>query len=329
MDISWEEAHTFLAVAEGGSISAGAQRLGLGQPTVSRRVAQMEALLGCALFIRSKQGVSLTEAGARLLPAAEQMARWAKEFERLASGEEDRPAGNVRIAAPPGIAVDLLPRLSARLLERHPDIRLEVLASVDHVDLTRGGADLAIRTRAPNEPELMTLASGTNSIGVFASRSYIEQLETRLGRTVRDSSNPLTLDALDWVTWSRPYEHVPPRPMLERAIRDFIPAFASDNYLVLRRAVSAGLGAMILDHHGATASARGEVTTESPEELIEIPLGFSLPPNAFHLVCAKSMQFVPRVRAVAVLVVSMMGVVSEAESLPDGSIGRVQIESAR
>jgi len=289
MDISWSDAQTFLAIAEGGSISAGAARLGLGQPTVSRRVAQLENRLGCALFTRSKQGVTLTEVGARLLPAAEQMARWASEFERLAQGAEALAEGVVRIAAPPGIAVDWLAPLAARLRNAHPRLRLEILAGVEHVDLTRGDADLAVRTRAPGAPELMTLASGTSEVGVFAAPRYVEALAARLDRDL--ASAPPALHEIDWVTWARPFEHVPPRPLLERAIPDFEPAFASDDYLVLRSAVTAGLGAMVLD---ATQGAGGEASA-----LVEIDLGFTLPPNDFHLVCAKSMQFVPRVRVVA------------------------------
>jgi DNA-binding transcriptional LysR family regulator len=289
MHISWSDAQTFLAIAEGGSISGGAARLGLGQPTVSRRIAQLENRLGCALFTRSKQGVALTEAGARLVPAAEQMARWASEFARLARGAEAHAEGVVRIAAPPGIAVDLLAPLAGRLRPDHPRLRLEVVAGVEHVDLTRGDADLAIRTRAPGAPELMSLASGTSAVGVFAAPRYVESLVARLDRDL--ASTPPALHEIDWITWARPFEHVPPRPMLERAIPDFEPAFASDDYLVLRSAVAAGLGAMVLDGSSGLEGATSG--------LVAIDLGFSLPPNEFHLVCAKSMQFVPRVRVVA------------------------------
>lgn len=286
MDISWDDAQTFLAIAEGGSISAGATRLGLGQPTVSRRIASLEARLGAALFVRSKQGVVLTEAGARLQPAAEQMARWAGEFERLARGAEERATGIVRVAAPPAMAVDLLAPLAARITDEHPGLRLEILASVDHVDLVRGEADLALRTRSANEPELMTLASGESELGVFASEAYRDRLWAR--RANAGSDGAVALGEIDWVTWGRPYEHVEPRPLLERAIEDFEPSFTSDDFLVLRAAVRAGLGAMFLDRRGAAASG-----------LVEIDIGVPLPPNRFGLVCAKSMQFVPRVRVVA------------------------------
>lgn len=314
MDISWDDAQTFLAIAEGGSISAGAVRLGLGQPTVSRRVAQLEARLGCALFTRGKQGVALTEAGARLLPAAEQMARWASEFGRLASGAEVHAAGVVRIAAPPGIAVDLLAPLAAALATTHPTIHLEVLASIDYIDLTRGEADLAIRTRVPTEPELMTLAKGSSAIGVFAARRYVERLRSKLDRDLREV--PVRLDELDWITWARPFENVAPRPMLERAIPDFEPVFASDNYLVLRSAVAAGLGAMILDTRGAA--------DQQPEALVGIDLGFSLPPNEFYLVCAKSMQFVPRVRVVADQIIQVV-----RGSEPRAEVPTTRTKSAR
>jgi DNA-binding transcriptional LysR family regulator len=293
MHITWEDAQTFLSVAEEKSFSAGARRLGVGQPTASRRIAHLEERLGCQLFTRGKQGAVLTADGARLLPAAEQMARWATEFERLAQGAEADPTGSVRIAAPPGIAVDVLAPLAALARERLPGIRLEVLASVEHLDLSRGGADLAIRTRPPSEPELMTIASETTEIAVLASPAYVQRLISRLEDA--GHSGPPTIADLDWITWAFPYEHVEPRPMLERAIPDFRPVFASDNFLVLQRAVVEGLGAMVLD--------RRSRTIRPGMELVEIDLGFPLPRSEFHLVCAKSMQYVPRVRAVADLLI--------------------------
>ena len=89
MNISWEDAQTFLAVAEKRSFSAAARALEVRQPTISRRIANLEERLGTQLFRRGKQGAALTDNGARLLPAAEQMARWAGEFGRLAAGAQE------------------------------------------------------------------------------------------------------------------------------------------------------------------------------------------------------------------------------------------------
>jgi DNA-binding transcriptional LysR family regulator len=81
--------------------------------------------------------------------------------------------------------------------------------------------------------------------------------------------------------------------MLERAIPDFVPAFASDNYLVLKRALAAGMGVMPLE--------KRRLRNLPGPELVEIDLGFTLPASGYFLVCAKSMRFVPRVRAIAEL----------------------------
>lgn len=283
MDISWDDAQTFLAVAESSSFSGAARRLGVGQPTISRRVAELESRLGCPLFRRGKRGAELTEQGARLVPAAEQMARWAGEFDRLARGAEEAPEGRVRLAAPPALAVDFLAPMAALARERWPGIRLEILASIDHVDLARGVADLAVRTRAPHEPGLVSVAELAVPLGVFAAPGYAAR-----------APSPARLDELDWITWAFPYEHVAPRPMLERAIADFVPVFASDDYLVQRAAARAGLGAMILER---PIQPKTLPVPPQPAGLVEIDVGFELPTGALHLVCAQSMRFVPRVRA--------------------------------
>lgn len=298
MNTSWEDAQTFLAVAEERSFSAASALLGVGQPTISRRIAALEGRLGCQLFTRGKRGTELTDAGARLLPAAEQMARWAGEFGRLAQGAEENPTGTVRIAAPPGLAVEMLAPLAAIVRDQLPEIRLEVLASVDYVDLSRGGADLAIRTRETHEPELATIHSAEFEIGIFSTAEYKERLVDKLAAAGRTDPT-FRIEDLDWITWSFPYEQVAPRPMLERAIPDFEPAFASDNYLVLKSALAAGLGVMVLEKQSSTNPL-------TSTDLVEIDLGFSLPPSEYYLICAKSMRYVPRVRAVTDLLIERL-----------------------
>jgi DNA-binding transcriptional LysR family regulator len=276
MRLSWEDAQTFLAVSEQKSFSAAARRLGVGQPTISRRIRNLEQALQQQLFVRGKHGAIPTAEAVRLIPAAEQMARWAGEFDRVAMGVEQAVSGIVRIAAPPGIAVEQLAPFSKRLKLTEPQIYLEVLASVDHVDLSRGVADLAIRTQAPTEPELVALYSGSSRPGIYASKQYANSIE-----------QPCTWADLDWITWARPYEHVSPRPILEKLIPGFQPVFASDDYLVQKAAVIEGLGVMVM--------AAPTKLDQQDRGLVEIDVGVSLPDTDFYIVCAKSMQQVPRV----------------------------------
>lgn len=130
----------------------------------------------------------------------------------------------------------------------------------------------------------MTLHSATLGLGVFAVESYAAGLPVR--------PRPAQID---WITWAFPYLHVAPRPQLEQLIPNFVPAFASDNYLVLKSAVAEGLGAMILERTTHPIVRR--------QRLVELDLEIELPATELHLVCAKSMRFVPRLRAVADLLI--------------------------
>ncbi len=274
--ISWESAQTFLAVVEHGSFSRAAIALGLGQPTVSRRVAQLENLLSEQLFRRGKQGAEPTTAAHRLIPAAEQMAKWASEFFRIAHGSEAEIAGVVTIAAPPGVAVEQLAPFAARLRKQQPRLQLEVLSAVAPVDLSRGGADIAIRTQAPTEPGLVAVLRAQSQPVVVAAPSYLATLNT-----------PCAWEDLQWITWTDSFCQVAPRPMLEHAIKNFAPIFTADDYLVQKAAARAGLGAIIVG-----------LPEPAEEGLVIVPMQVQLPSSEFFVVCAKSSQQIPRVRTV-------------------------------
>ncbi len=271
MTINWDEAQTFLAVVEHQTFSKAARTLGIGQPAVSRRIQQLEQRLKQQLFIRGKHGALPTDAAVRLIPAAEQMARWAGEFDRVMSGVERAMSGIVRIAAPPGIAFEQLAPFAAHLRAIEPALTIEILSAVEHIDLTRGMADLAIRTQAPREPELMAWHHGQSQPGVFASVDYAANIK-----------QPCSWQDLDWICWSKSMEHVTPYPILNKLIPGFTPVFRSDDYLVQKSAVESGLGAMVMSQPKTT-------------NLEKIEVGVTLPPYDFYLVSARSMQHVPRV----------------------------------
>ncbi|MBF5042430.1 LysR family transcriptional regulator [Aggregicoccus sp. 17bor-14] len=282
MSLAWDDVQLFLAVAEAGSLSGAARRLQVGQPTVSRRLADLEYRLGAQLFQRRAEGAALTGAGERLLEPARRMAEWAAEVERASElGQGAGLRGVVRVTAPPGLAFDFVAPLAARVRERHPELRLEVLSAVQRLDLTRGEADLALRLQPTVSSELAVLGSFTTPNRVVVARSYAERLPRRP-----------TLQQLDWISWAAPFEDIPPTPQLKALIPDFRPSFTSDNYLVQWRACEAGLGAMIL------GGPRHRLSL--PMELVSLDV--DLGPHresTLHLVCAKSALALPRVRAVA------------------------------
>jgi len=307
--ISWEAAQTFLAVVERGSFSAAAAELGLGQPTVSRRIAQLEQVLSEQLFLRGKRGAEPTQAGQRLVPIARQMAKWAAEFTRTANGSEPDIEGVVTIAAPPGVAVEQLASFAQRLRLQHPDLRLNVLSGVAQVDLSRGGADIAIRTQAPFEPELMNAHCAQSQPIVAASPEYAKTLAT-----------PCDWADLDWITWSDSQRHVAPRPMLERVIAEFEPVFTADDYLVQKAAAQVGLGAFVM---GIPRTETARRKRWRGEGLVEIEMRTRLPATEFFVVCAKSAQHVPRIRAVLGCLVAEISAMTAPQAGANDGVHRV------
>lgn len=281
MDMSWEDVRLYLAVAETGSLSAAARKLRLGQPTMSRRIAELEAQLGYPLFRRGVRGVALSPEGLRLLEPARRMAEWAVELERAAARGDASPQGVVRITAPPGVAVDFLAPFAAWLRGELPAVRLEVVASIQYLDLARREADLALRMRAPTQRDLVTVATLEHENAAFASKSYVAGLPKRYG-----------FADVQWIGWAPPLDRLSPNPELEALIPNFRPVFASDDFLVQLAAAEAGLGAMVL----------GRPTHRFTRARELVPLALPLGPHArssLHLVSTKSALEIPRVREVA------------------------------
>ncbi|MGH1343925.1 MAG: LysR family transcriptional regulator [Nannocystales bacterium] len=293
MDIPWEDVRLFLAVAEHGSMSKGAKALRIGQPTMSRRIGDLEHRLGFAVFERSVAGATLTARGQALLEPARNMSLWASELHRQVERAEPRIEGVVRVSAPPGLAFDLLAPFAANLRKQLPGIRLEVLSAVRYVDLARREADLALRRRANNARDLVTLRTFEFENGAFASPAYVERLPDKC-----------TLADIDWIGWPRHLDEIPPNPQLRALIPNFEPSFASDDFNVQLRACLEGAGAMIL---AAVRHPNSQLSWLRP---ISLDLGAHKHAQ-MHLVSAKSALLVPRVRAVADALVEVLDVGSK------------------
>jgi DNA-binding transcriptional LysR family regulator len=282
MHIPWDDVSVFLAVAEAGSLSGAARRLRMTQPTVSRRIAELEATVGEPLFVRTVDGAAVTAFGERLLEPARRMAESASELERAVDRAETAPRGIVRLTAPPGVAFDVGAPFAAFLREKLPEVRLEVLASVQYLDLSRREADLALRFAQPPNKDLVTLAELTVEAAPFAAERYARTL--RKGYGVAD---------VDWIGWAPPYENRSPNPELSALIPGFVPVFASDDFLVQLAAAEAGLGAIFL--------GRVKHRFSRSSTLVELDLDLGDLRRTLQLVCAKSALAIPRVRAVGEL----------------------------
>ena len=280
MDLQWNDLRIFLAVADAGSLSGAARRLKLSQPTLSRRIAEMEYALGEPLFVRKNQGISLAKAGARLLPAAQGMAQWATEASRSLDAKNSPVSGRVRVTAAPSFAFDFLAPFAETLRRKHPQITLEVLASTERLNLSLGEADIALRKQSSDDPDLITVDEVTVPIGAYASREYARRLPA-----------PYDFRDLDWIAWAGQHEMTSPNPELAARIPDFRPAFASDDYSVQVAACQAGVGAMILLKTPHRLSRPGGLV----ELKLQLPASLRAP---LAIICHKRMTDLPKVRSV-------------------------------
>jgi DNA-binding transcriptional LysR family regulator len=170
---SWDLYRTFLDVVRDGSLSAAARRLGLTQPTVGRHIGALERAVGASLFTRSQRGLLPTQAALDLVPHAEAMAAAEAAFRRAASGGAGKVGGSVRVTASEIMACEVLPPVLARFCAAHPAIEVELAVSNSVQDLLRRDADIAVRTRRPQQQAVIAKRIGARGIGLYAHRAYI------------------------------------------------------------------------------------------------------------------------------------------------------------
>lgn len=136
---------TFICVVETGSFSAAARRLNVGQPAVSKSIAQLEDRLGVRLILRSTRGLTPTEAGQQYYERAKRSIEEANEAELLARGTGKGLSGKLRVSAAVTFArLHVIPRLNT-FLSAHPDLQIDVRLDDRNIDLVEQGIDVALR----------------------------------------------------------------------------------------------------------------------------------------------------------------------------------------
>jgi len=274
-DIPWSDWQVVHAAWTHGSFTAAAEALGVGQATVSRRVAHVEERLGHALFDRHRTGLVPTAAALRLRPHLEGLAQAAIGAARAVDGLEVEARGEVTIAGAPGLCHDWGPRLAARLAASHPEVRLCVLADIAPRDLDRREADIALRMVPTIRGDLLSRRLAELRGGLFATPGYRDGLPE--GATAADVA---------LVRYSDDYAHIE----LDRFLQSLSSkvALRSNDYLVQRGAVCAGVGAGLMSELEAAACGLVRLDVVLPIEPM-VPL---------YLVVHRAMRHVPRVAVV-------------------------------
>lgn len=137
----------YLAVVQEGTISAAADALHVAQPSLSRRMKELEEELGAPLFVRGNRQITLTEEGMVLRRRAEEMVRLMQMTEDEISQVKNNISGTVRIGAGESVSFHYLSRTASLLSKEHPDIRFQITSgdTQDLMDqLNNGLIDFAV-----------------------------------------------------------------------------------------------------------------------------------------------------------------------------------------
>jgi len=120
----------FLEVAKQGSVSRAAEALYVTQPTLTARLHSLERDLGSRLFVRTRHGMRLTDAGRAFVPYAERAVRALRDGRRVIDQVKNGLAGQLLLGAAPAVSTYILPSVLERFVTRHP--RVEVAVRTGH-----------------------------------------------------------------------------------------------------------------------------------------------------------------------------------------------------
>ncbi len=166
----------FASVAELGSFSRAAERMGLPKSTVSRRLAALEQRLGERLLRRTTRRQSLTEFGLQLLEHARQVVSEVEAVTALSERRQATPSGRLRVSMPSDFANLLLADTLATFIALYPAIQLELDLSPRRVDLLGEGFDVVLRIgKLPDDASLAARRLADFSFGLYAAPSYLAE----------------------------------------------------------------------------------------------------------------------------------------------------------
>ncbi|MDI9848859.1 LysR substrate-binding domain-containing protein [Rhodoblastus sp. 17X3] len=167
----------FVTVARTGGFRDAARASGSSASSLSEAVRRLENRLGVRLLNRTTRSVATTEAGARLLDRLGPALGEVEAALDVVNGFRDRPAGTLRLNVPVVTTRLILPHIVPPFLAAYPDIRLEVIADDDLVDMLAAGCDAGIRYEERLEQDMVAIPIGPREqrFATAASPAYLAQ----------------------------------------------------------------------------------------------------------------------------------------------------------
>ncbi|MEN8131746.1 MAG: LysR family transcriptional regulator [Pseudomonadota bacterium] len=189
--IDWDDVRHFLEVVHSGSVTQAATRLGVNYTTVSRRITALERRLGKGLFERSSNGWVITPVGERIVTAAESMAEEANTIKRQVLADSHELTGVLRVTSADLCVQQMMMPAIKKFIARYPDVELEIIATVEPLDLAAREADVALRATDEPPPNLVGKRIADIAYAIYG----IPELKSK----VEQNPNAPDIPCLTWV----------------------------------------------------------------------------------------------------------------------------------
>jgi DNA-binding transcriptional LysR family regulator len=164
---------TFVRVVETGSFTGAARQLRIGQPAVSKTIAQLEDWLQVRLLVRTSHALAPTDAGLRFYERARLAIQEVEEAELEARGAGAGLSGRLRVSAATTFArLLIIPRLP-EFLGQHPSLDIDVLLDDRVIDVVAEGVDIALRMGTLSDSIAVARKLATSGRSVVATPAYL------------------------------------------------------------------------------------------------------------------------------------------------------------
>jgi len=164
---------SFVCTVEAGSIAGGARSLGISSAAVSQNIVRLETELGVRLLNRSPRSLALTERGARYFEQVRGIDRQLEDARQAATGDDESPAGRLRIACSGAFARHVLAPILPSLRARHPRLALELRVEDGFADHARDGLDASLRIQEQLEDGVVARCVAVIPFVLCAAPDYI------------------------------------------------------------------------------------------------------------------------------------------------------------
>ena len=165
----------FAILIEAGSFTLAAQQLGCSKGQLSKRISQLESRFSVVLLQRTPRRLSLTAAGAALLPQAQALVVQVERARQALARLKDDMAGPVRMTVPVSLGETFFDGLLLEFSGKYPEVQIELDLSNNYRDLSRDGFDLAVRSEVGNDERLVARPLLAWHEMTCASPAYLEQ----------------------------------------------------------------------------------------------------------------------------------------------------------